>query len=83
METNKHRHERDTQRIKEIQKKMASGVRWGVGAPPAPPLGMKFCPRSFACMGILMMLVSACDSTRSTSDRVGFVHDHGESKEYS
>ena len=41
----------------------------GVPAPPAPPLGLRFHPGSFACMGILVMLVSDYDSIGSQRDR--------------
>ena len=41
----------------------------GVPTHPAPPLGSRFHLGSFACMAILVMLVSDYDSTRSQRDK--------------
>ena len=45
------------------------GRTMGAPAPLAPPLGSRFHPGSFACMGILVMLVSDLYSAGSQRDR--------------
>ena len=47
----------------------ASEATCGAAAPPAPPLGSRFHPSSFACMELLVMLVSDFYSAGSQHDR--------------
>ena len=56
------------------------GRTMGEPAPPAPPLGLIFCPGALACMGILGMLVSDFYSLESQRDRVGYICNHVESR---
>ena len=56
------------------------GRTMGAPAPPAPPLGLIFCPGALACLGILGMLVSGFYSLESQHDRAGYTCNHVESR---
>jgi hypothetical protein len=53
-----------------------------MGAPLGAPSGWNIV-QMHVHVCISVMLVSGHDSTRSVRDRARYVHDHGESKEYS
>ena len=72
----KHGHGCDTLRIKKMHEKIGSqwslgwcGRTMGAPAPPFPPLGSRFHLGSFACIGILVRVVSDYDSIGSQRDR--------------
>ena len=51
----------------------------GGAAPPGPP-SLEFHPSACACMVILQILVSVCDSIVSQRDRAGYTCDKVESR---